>query len=162
MTNITMKNVALERNFSGKVLQFFIFNLLKYSSRINSRFLSQAFCPPKRSNMRENIKGILENLPLCEILDQIGWLSCFRKMSKQPKPPRVGTQRKFSHADCRKKVCLICFESKTYKLRDLSENSNFIAHLKEKILIFRTKENQLVFVKLVERNILVMLQLRQK
>ena len=106
MTNIIMKNVALERNFSGKVLQFFIFNLLKYSSRINSRFPFQAFCPPKRSNMRENIKEILENLLLRGTLDQIGWLSCFRKMSKKPKPPRVGQKptSKFSHADCRRKV----------------------------------------------------------
>ena len=49
------------------------------------------------------------------------------------KKPRLGARPKgkLSHKDCQKKVCLICFETKSYKLRDISTIPKYVEHIKE-------------------------------
>ena len=56
-------------------------------------------------------------------------------MSKR-KFPASKPSTKYTHAECRQKVCIICFEAKgTQKSRpsDVSQNSNYISHLKKVI-----------------------------
>ena len=55
-------------------------------------------------------------------------------MGKKPKPPITGARpsHTLTHADCRKRACLVCFEPKDAKqLRDLSGQYDFINHIKD-------------------------------